>query len=119
MLALTQCWFSRIHLPERRRHAESDGSLTCHCRYCGKKIVSWNKETWHLAEGFNITHLAETVGTRFLYIVDTLDDMVIARFPVAHLEGEEAIRAYGLELKIIHKVDEPDSGLVLRDSRND
>ncbi len=119
MLALTQCWFTRVHVPEGRRHAEDDGSHTSHCRHCGKRIVNWNKDRWHLADGFNVSHLAETTAFRFLYIVDISDDMVIARFPLTHLPDEAAIKAYAVELKLAHLVDEPGSGLALRDSRDD
>ena len=117
MLALTQCWFTRVHIPERRPVAAEDGSHSAVCRHCAKRIVSWAKGRWHLADGFNVTHLAETCGTRYLYIVDTLDDLVIARFPVNHLESEAGIKAYAMELRIAHRIDEAGSGVALRDSR--
>lgn len=119
MLALTQCWFTRTHLPDSKKHKEDDDSWTSHCRYCGRKIVSWHKGSWSLADGFNVSRLAETTGKRFLYLVDVTDDFVVARFSLGHLEGEEAIEAYKQQLRQEHQVDEPGSGLELRDSIDD
>lgn len=116
MLALTQCWFTRTHLPENKKHREEDDSWTSYCRYCGRKIVSWDKSSWSLAGGFNVSRLAETTRTRYLYLVDLGDDFVVARFVVTHLESEEAIEDYKQQLMIEHNVHEPGSGLVLRDS---
>lgn len=119
MLALTQCWFTRKHLPDRAKHREDDESWTSHCRYCGQKIVSWNKKRWYPAEGFNVSRLAETSGPRFLYVVDIADDFVVARYPVDHLEDEAAIDAYRQELMEKHEVDESGGDFVLRDSIDD
>lgn len=117
MLALTQCWFTRVHVPQRRPVAAGDGSHTATCRHCARRIVSWAKGSWHIADGFNVAQLAESGAARFLYIVDTRQDFVVARFPVTHLADENAVRAYAADLKQAHGIDEPDCGLALRDSR--
>lgn len=117
MRALTQCWFTRVHVPRRRPLAEEDGSQSATCRHCSRRIVSWAKGSWHLADGFNVTRLAETSAARFLYIVDMLDDVVVRRFPLTHLGTEDDIRAYAAEISHAHGIDEPGSRLALRDSR--
>lgn len=116
MPALTQCWFTRTHLPTGRKHKEEDGSVTSECRYCHKPITSWNKGAWYPADGFNVSRLRESTGARFLYVIDVLDDLVIARYPVGHLEDDSALRAYKDELRETHDIDRIGSTLQLRDS---
>jgi len=113
MKALTQCWFTRIHQPEGRGHKEDDGSHSSICRHCERAIVSWHKGRWFLADGFNVTHLAETVGGRFLFVLDTAEEVVIARYPVHLAATEDDIEALRLDLIARHGIDEPGSGLEL------
>jgi len=116
MKALTQCWFTRMHIPEGRAHKEDDGSHTSWCRHCERPIVSWDKARWFLADGFNVTHLAETVGGRFLFVVDSLEEAMIARYPVRDLPDEAAIEALKAELRERHGIGKPGSTLELHDS---
>lgn len=115
MEALTQCWFTRVHQPERKRHREPDGSVSSLCRHCHRPIVSWNRLNWFLAGGFNVTRLAETAA-RFITVLDREDDYIVARYPVAHLPDEAAIDAFKLQLREQHGMNEPGSSLVLVDS---
>lgn len=119
MLALTQCWYTRKHVPDGPRHRADDGSVTSHCRHCTKKIVSWQKGSWYLADGFNVTRLAESTQRRFLYLLDIADDMIVARYPVGHLDSEEAIEEYKQQLREEHELDEKHGEYVLLDSIND
>ena len=119
MLALTQCWYTRKHVPERTKHKEDDGSHTSYCRYCERKIVSWSKDSWSLADGLNVSRIAETAGPRYLYLLDVPDDMVVARFTVSDLDGEEAIEAYKEELREEHNVEESGGKYILCDSADD
>lgn len=116
MKALTQCWFTRMHVPSGRARKEQDGSATGDCRHCGRAIVSWDRERWFLAHGFNVTHLAETVGGRFLFVLDTLEEAVIARYPVQDIASEAELDAFRQELRERHGIDQPGSGLELLDS---
>lgn len=116
MQALTQCWFTRTHRPARVRHREADGSVTSTCRYCERAIVSWDRTAWSLADGFDVARLAETASGRFLTLYDTAADFVVHRYPVAHLNDEEAIAAFKLQLRAEHGLDDPHSALELRDS---
>lgn len=119
MLALTQCWYTRKHVPERKKHREADGSWSSHCRHCERPIVSWEKDRWFLADGFNVTRLAEQAGTRFLYLIDPADDFIVARFPVNQLENEAEIDALKEELRAKYGLDQPGSDLELHDSAED
>lgn len=119
MLALTQCWFTRLHQPAGRKHPEQDGSFTGECRHCQRRIVSWGRNRWFLADGFNVTRLAETCGTRFLYLIDTDDDFVIARFPVSAALDEAAVAAMMDDLREEHLSGAAGEGLELRDSAKD
>lgn len=116
MKALTQCWFTRMHMPEARAHKEDDGSHTSWCRHCERPIVSWDKARWFLADGFNVTHLAETVGGRFLFVLDTLEEAVIARHPVEPGVDEVALEALKAELREKFAIGQPGSTLELHDS---
>jgi hypothetical protein len=118
MPALTHCWYTRTHIPAGRRHKEADGSYTSACRYCGKAIASWSKGRWHLADGFNISRLRETTGGRLLYVIDVIDDLVVARYPIDHLTTPAEIRAYREELCEAHGLRQPGCTLELRDSRD-
>ena len=118
-LALTQCWYTRKHVPERTRHREEDGSLSSNCRHCQRPIVAWSKDRWFLAEGFNVTQLAEKTGTRFLYLFDPAADFIVHRYPVSHLPDEAAIDAYKAQLAEEHGLDQPGADLELRDSAQD
>ena len=116
MLALTQCWYTRNHVPEGRAHREGDNSYSSHCRYCGRPIFSRNKQVWHLADGFDLTQFEDVKGPRHLYLLDVTDDFVLGRFPVDHLENEEAVEAFKQQLREQHHADAPDSSVVLLDS---
>lgn len=116
MKALTQCWFTRMHVPEGRAHKADDGSHTAWCRHCERPILSWDKARWFLADGFNVTHLAETVGGRFLFVLDAQEEAVIARYPIEHLADDAALEAYVAELRERHGIGQPGSPLELHDS---
>lgn len=116
MLALTQCWYTRNHVPEGRAHREDDDSYTSHCRHCGRPIISRNRQSWRLAGGFDLTQFEVRKGPRHLSLLDTGDDMVIRRFPIGHLDCEEAVEAFKEKLREEYHADAPDSTIVLRDS---
>lgn len=114
--ALTQCWFTRIHRPERARAHAGDGSTTSTCRYCRRAIVSWDRAHWSLADGFDVTRLAETVSGRFLTLYDAAGDFVVHRYPVGHLADEAAVEAFKAALAAEHGLDDEGSTLSLLDS---
>lgn len=117
MTALTQCWYTRTHVPAGRKHKEPDGSYSATCRYCHKPITSWNKGAWYPADGFNISKLRDSTSGRCLYVVDVADEFIVARYPIDHLKGAAAIRDYKLELRAAHGIDEIGSTLRLIDTK--
>jgi hypothetical protein len=115
-VALTQCWYTREHRPTSERYHESDGSTFSICRHCGRRIVTWGKHRWSIADGLDVSRLAETVAGRFLTVLDKADDLVVRRFTVSHLPDEPAIEAFKAELRERYAIDEQGSDLTLIDS---
>lgn len=119
MPALTQCWYTRAHRPAHVERDRESGIYHGTCRYCGRAIDSWNRDSWHLSDGFNIESIARTVRERFLYLVDTDEEFVIARFTVSHLQDEAEIEAYRAHLHETHCTGEDAVNMEVRDSRDD
>jgi len=117
MLALTHCWYTRTHVPEKPGRKGPEGVFRSDCRYCDRPIISWDKKAWHLAEGFNLLSVYQRLGKPFLYLIDTRNDLVVARFPVDHLETEPEVEALVEQIKAAHNLGDPENGLELRDSR--
>lgn len=118
MKALTQCWFTRVHMPEGRPHKEDDGSHTSYCRHCERAIVTWDRQRWFLADGFNVTMLAETVSGRILVLLDRAEEAIIGRWSVQHIEDPAELEAFKQAIIERHGVNEPGSSLELYDSGN-
>ncbi|MBC2653695.1 hypothetical protein H7F50_17870 [Novosphingobium flavum] len=116
MKALTQCWFTRVHIPESRAHKEPDGTLTSYCRHCDRPIMSWDRHRWFLADGFNVTQLAETVSGRFLVLLDSVEETIIGRWSVQHIEDAAELEAFKRTLCEQHGVGQPGATLELYDS---
>jgi hypothetical protein len=53
---------------------------------------------------------------RYLYLVEVDTDEPLAIFPIDHLAREGDVILYEAQLRAEHNVDDPASGLVLRDS---
>lgn len=117
MLALTQCWFTRKHVPLQSGRRNRDGVFRSECRYCDRAIVSWDRNAWHLAEGFNLLQVTQAIEGAFLFLVDTRDDVVVARFPIDHLDTEAEINAYMQQIRHDYQMDELGNTLELRDTR--
>ena len=116
MQALTQCWFTRVHRPERARHRVGDGALTSACRYCQRPLISWDHETWNLANGLDMSRLTELTSGRTLTLIDMVDDLIVRRFAIRDLYDEAAVEAFKQDLRRQYGLDNPASTLVLRDS---
>ncbi|MBC2670780.1 hypothetical protein ACFOON_06110 [Novosphingobium piscinae] len=116
MKALTQCWFTRVHMPEARPYKEDDGTLTSYCRHCERPILSWDRHRWFLADGFNITRLAETVSGRFVVLLDSIDETIVGRWSIAHIEDPAEIEAFKAAIIEQHGVGQPGTSLELYDS---
>ena len=117
MLALTQCWFTRKHVPLQSGRRNRDGVFRSECRYCQRAIVSWDRTAWHFAEGFNLLEVTQGIEGAFLFLVDTRDDVVVARFPIDHLDSEAEVQAYIQQIRQDRQMDDHGSTLELRDTR--
>lgn len=117
MLAMTQCWYTRTHLPTHPGRKGREGVFRSDCRHCDRPIISWDKETWHLAEGFNLLSVYQGMEKPFLYLIDTRNDFVVARFPIDHLETEPEVEALAEKIKADNAVGDPENALALGDSR--
>lgn len=110
---VAQCWYLRRHVPEGRRR-EVDGVLHCTCRYCQRPIRSREGGKWDLAEGFDLDAVAAGGRTSHFTVIDMLDDMVIARYPVASDADEDVLAARLAEIREKHGVEEAGGALEVR-----
>lgn len=110
---VAQCWYMRRHVPEGRRRRQGDGVVMCVCRYCQRTIRSRDGGRWDLAEGVDLDALAGVGQASYFCVIDTLGDMVIARYPMP-AGGEEAIALRLAEISEKHEVEESDGVLEVR-----
>lgn len=57
------------------------------------------------------------IPENYLYLVDIESERVLAVFPIDHLSRELEVISLESRLRIDHGVDDPETGLALRDSR--
>ena len=79
---LTQCWFTRTHVPARGRRTREDDYFVAVCRYCRRPIHSRSGDHWTLADGFDLDALAEQGAQPFICVSDPADSLVIARIAI-------------------------------------
>ncbi|QDK31253.1 MULTISPECIES: hypothetical protein [Sphingomonadaceae] len=111
--AMTPCWFKGAHQPEGRRRREEDGSVLCTCRFCRKEIRSREGKTWSLAEGLDLDALAAACLSSHFSVVDVVDGLVIARYPIGADLGEDEIAVLRARIGETHGVDD-DGDLEIR-----
>src|SRR3546814_15443187 len=88
---VAQGWYLRRHVPEGRRRREAGGVVHCTCRYCQRPIRSRDGGRWDLADGFDLDALASAGRTAHFCVIDTLDEMVIASYPLPQGADDEMI----------------------------
>lgn len=111
---VAQCWYMRRHVPEGKRRREADGVVHCTCRYCQRPIRSRDGGKWDLADSFDLDALARMGRTSHFTVIDTLGDMVIARYPVPVDAAEEAIAARLAEICEQHGIEDSGGALEVR-----
>lgn len=111
---LAQCWYSRRHVPEGRRTRLDDGTLMCVCRHCGRKIRSRAQGEWALAQGLDLDALQERSRTGHFCVIDMLDGMVVARYPIVMDADEAWIREKLDEIREEYAIDASDGELQIR-----
>ncbi len=113
-IALEPCWYTRRHVPQGRRKREEDGAVTCTCRHCGRKIRSRERGQWDLAEGFDLEALQERSRTGHFCVVDVLDGLVVARYPILMDADETWIQERLAQIREEHAIGEAGSDLQIR-----
>ncbi|WP_082010648.1 hypothetical protein [Novosphingobium malaysiense] len=111
---VAQCWYLRRHVPEGRRRREENGVVHCTCRYCQRPIRSRDGGRWDLAEGFDVEALGGAGRQSHFCVVDTLDDMVLARYPVQSGADDDTIAERMAEIREKHGIEEDDDVLQIR-----
>ncbi|MBT0670910.1 hypothetical protein HT136_21300 [Novosphingobium profundi] len=111
---LAPCWYSRRHVPSGQRTRDAEGASVCTCRHCGRKIRSRERGRWDLAEGFDIDALQERSRTGHFCVIDALDGVVIARYPIAMDADEAWIRAKMAEISEEYGVANSEGELQIR-----
>lgn len=111
---VSQCWYLNRHIPEGRRRKEADGTVLCTCRHCHRPIRSRSGGRWNLAEGFDLDALQSRGQTGHFSVVDAMDDMVIARYPIAPDADAAWIEERRAEIADKHGVEESDGVLEIR-----
>ncbi|MDE1918432.1 MAG: hypothetical protein KGH96_20390 [Sphingomonadales bacterium] len=118
VVAMASCWYTRDHRPSQTPPLSRDGEPTyARCRHCHRDIASHNGQDWHIAGGFNAEAAGRNHAQAFLSVVDVLDEIVVARFPIGAMNDEDEIRAFKAQLRLRYAMDAPESMLELRDSR--
>jgi hypothetical protein len=111
---VAQCWYLRRHVPAGKQRREEGGVVHCTCRYCERPIRSRDGGKWDLAEGFDLDALAAGGRTSHFCVIDGIDEMVIARYPIPHDADDEAIAAHLAEISEKHGVEESGGALEVR-----
>eukprot|EP01042_Synura_sphagnicola_P023809 gene23809-30399_t len=81
-----------------------------------RPLISWDHETWNLANGLDMSRLTELTSGRTLTLIDMVDDLIVRRFAIRDLYDEAAVEAFKQDLRRQYGLDNPASTLVLRDS---
>lgn len=111
---LTQCWYSRVHLPTARKQRGEGGELLSMCRYCERSIRSHGGKSWVLADGVDLDELAAHSQIRFICVTDVSNGMVIARYVIDSDLADAGIKAKIEAISFSHGASEPGCGLEIR-----
>lgn len=111
---LTQCWYTRIHLPVAHKSREEDGALHSICRHCLRPIRSHGGKSWRLADGVDLDELAARSTIRYICVTSIADGMVIARYPIDGTADEGEIAARLEQVVTAHDARAMGSGLDVR-----
>lgn len=119
VVTMAVCWYTRDHEPAHTVRAREDGRpVYARCCHCHRDIASIDGRHWAIAGTFD----AEAAGRRrthaFISVVDVLDEIVLARFPIGTVPDERGVAALRAHLTRRYRLDDADCTLELRDSRD-
>jgi len=119
VVTMAACWYLRAHGPAHAPRPREDGRmLYARCCHCHRDIASMDGRHWAIAGGFDPEAAGRQRARAFLSVVDVVDEIVLARFPIGTVPDERGVLALRAHLRRRYRLDEPGSTLVLRDSRN-
>jgi hypothetical protein len=108
---LTQCWYSRTHVPMGRKERGEGDILTSTCRYCERPLRSHGGKSWVLADAVDLDELGARSLIRYICVTNFADGMIVARY-VIDPDADEAITNAQLEaISESHGAKVPGSGL--------
>lgn len=108
---LTQCWYTRTHVPVSRKERGEGDVLTSTCRYCERPIRSHGGKSWVLADAVDLDELAAQSRIRYICVTNVADGMVLARYLLEQDADDGAIKDKLDAIKQAHGANEPASGL--------
>ena len=111
---LTQCWYTRSHVPSARKERGEHGTLVSICRHCERPIRSHGGKSWTLADGVDLDELSSHSQIRYICVTDVREGEIIARYVLEADLDDEAVklRCEGVIEK--HGAGDPGSGLEVR-----
>lgn len=111
---LTQCWYTRSHIPTARKRRDDEGALISTCRHCERAIRSQGGKSWVLADGVNLDELASKSQIKYICVTNISEGQVIARYVLVADLDDDAIKAQCDAVIEKHQANEPGSCLDVR-----
>ncbi len=111
---LTQCWYTRTHLPSARKDKGGGDVVTSLCRYCERPIRSHGGKSWVLADGVDLDELASRSRIRYICVTNVADGMIVARYVMAPDADDASTTAQLETISESHGANVPGSGLVVQ-----
>ena len=111
---LTQCWYTRSHIPTAAKRRDEHGALISTCRHCERPIRSCGGKSWTLADGVDLDELASHSHVRYICVTSVSEGQIIARYVLEPELDEAAIKARCEAVIEQHGASEPGSGIDVR-----
>lgn len=118
VVTMAVCWYTRNHQPARAMQPHADHRpIYARCCHCHRDITSLDARHWSIVGAFDPEEAGRSRSHAFLSVVDRLDEVVLARFPIGSVPDERGVQALRLYLRWRYGLDKQGSTLELRDSR--
>lgn len=111
---MTQCWYTRSHVPTATRRRDEHGAIISTCRHCERAIRSHGGKSWTLADGVDLDELASHSYIRYICVTDVREGEIIARYVLEAELDDNAVKARCEAVIEKHGAAEPGSGIDVR-----
>lgn len=111
---LTQCWYTRTHVPTSRKEKGEGDVVMSICRYCERQIRSHGGKSWVLADGVDLDELASRSHIRYICVTNVADGLIVARYVIAPDADDASTKAQIETISESHAANVPGSGLVVQ-----